>query len=206
MTPEKIAVLVITGVIAVLLSMTLMESADGVSPKSQVRPAPGPAPAEPVPSIEELMRGQGATVLKPPPRPPEAAPPPPAQELLRHRVQPGETLERIALKHLGSKAAHHRILAVNPGLDPRKLQRGQEILIPLPAKAPAATAAAPRGQAPAPAPEGGRSHVVARGESLASIARRHYGRESAWKRIFEANRDRIERPERLVAGTELRIP
>lgn len=51
---------------------------------------------------------------------------------------------------------------------------------------------------------GGRSHVVARGETLWSIAARYYGDGSQWKRIADANR--MADGNRLYVGQTLTIP
>lgn len=60
----------------------------------------------------------------PPPTPPRELPgPKPAV----HTVQAGDTLVRIAQKHGVSLAA---LQAANPGLDPRRLQLGQQIQLP----------------------------------------------------------------------------
>lgn len=51
-----------------------------------------------------------------------------------------------------------------------------------------------------------REHTVARGETLSHIAGEYYGRAVLWRRIFDANRDVIEDPDRVPEGTVLRIP
>ncbi len=51
-----------------------------------------------------------------------------------------------------------------------------------------------------------RLHVVRAGETLSQLARIYFDTASAWSRIFEANRDRIEDPDRILPGLELRIP
>ena len=44
------------------------------------------------------------------------------------------------------------------------------------------------------------------GDSLSKIAKRLYGDANQWKRIFEANRDRIKDPDLIQPGWKLRIP
>lgn len=51
-----------------------------------------------------------------------------------------------------------------------------------------------------------RSYTVVKGDSLSKIAKREYGEASAWKRIFEANRDQIKDPDLIHPGQVLRIP
>jgi hypothetical protein len=50
------------------------------------------------------------------------------------------------------------------------------------------------------------SHTVGAGETLGSIARTYYGSAGEWRRIFDANRDRVSDPDRLPVGLTLRIP
>ena len=63
----------------------------------------------------------------------------------------------------------------------------------VPADAPAPTAAA-------------RSYTVRKGDTLSAIAQRVYGRASRWPAIFEANRDRLDDPDRIQPGQVLRLP
>ena len=51
-----------------------------------------------------------------------------------------------------------------------------------------------------------RVYVVQPGDSLSKIAKEVYGDGSRWRRIFEANRDRISDPSMIHPGQELRIP
>lgn len=51
-----------------------------------------------------------------------------------------------------------------------------------------------------------RMYTVVKGDSLFKIAKKEYGHESAWHRIFDANRDQIEDPDLIYPGQHLRIP
>lgn len=51
-----------------------------------------------------------------------------------------------------------------------------------------------------------RMYIVEPGDSLSKIARRFYGDASAWRRIFEENRDLIKNPDLIQPGWKLRIP
>lgn len=57
-----------------------------------------------------------------------------------------------------------------------------------------------------PAAEAVRSYTVKSGDSLSAIAKREYGDAGQWKRIFEANRDKIDNPDLIHPGQELTIP
>jgi nucleoid-associated protein YgaU len=49
-------------------------------------------------------------------------------------------------------------------------------------------------------------YVVIQGETLSHLAQKFYGDATTWKRIHEANMDKIEHPDRIYAGQTLRIP
>lgn len=51
-----------------------------------------------------------------------------------------------------------------------------------------------------------RTYVVRPGDTLARIARRTYGSESAWRAIYEANRAAIADPARLRPGAVIILP
>lgn len=49
-------------------------------------------------------------------------------------------------------------------------------------------------------------HVVVKGDTLGKLAERYYGDPALYTKIFEANRDRIEDPDRIQVGWKLKIP
>lgn len=51
-----------------------------------------------------------------------------------------------------------------------------------------------------------RTHVVKSGETLRKISKDYYGDPEKWKKIWEANKSRIEDPNKLKVGTKLIIP
>ena len=51
-----------------------------------------------------------------------------------------------------------------------------------------------------------RSHQVRPGDTLFALATRYYGSGKQWRRIADANRDRMPSPEKLPVGVRLRIP
>ena len=53
---------------------------------------------------------------------------------------------------------------------------------------------------------GERSYTVAKGDTLSKIAKEHYGKASKWPKIFEANRDQLDDPDRIQPGQVLKIP
>ncbi len=57
-----------------------------------------------------------------------------------------------------------------------------------------------------PETKGGRTHVVAKGDTLFKLARKYYGDERKWKEIWEANKTRVPNRDKLEVGTKLIIP
>ncbi|KLD73765.1 LysM peptidoglycan-binding domain-containing protein [Xanthomonas hyacinthi] len=49
-------------------------------------------------------------------------------------------------------------------------------------------------------------YVVKPGDSLSKIAKLHYGDGNAWTRIFEANRDVLDDPDKIYPGQTLKLP
>jgi len=52
----------------------------------------------------------------------------------------------------------------------------------------------------------GRTYTVKSGDSLSKIAKEMYGDATAYNRIFEANRDKLDDPNKIFPGQELVIP
>ena len=54
---------------------------------------------------------------------------------------------------------------------------------------------------------GGRTHTVAKGDTLYQLARSYYGDQAKWKSIYEANRSTIgSDPNKIRVGQRLVIP
>lgn len=51
-----------------------------------------------------------------------------------------------------------------------------------------------------------RMHEVASGDTLSALAKRYYGDASKYNRIFEANRDQLNDPDKIRVGQKLKIP
>ena len=51
-----------------------------------------------------------------------------------------------------------------------------------------------------------RTYTVKAGDTLSKIAKEIYGSASEYNRIFEANRDKLSRPDKIQPGQELKIP
>jgi nucleoid-associated protein YgaU len=53
---------------------------------------------------------------------------------------------------------------------------------------------------------GGTTYTIEKGDTLSKIAKEHLGNANAWKRIFEANRDVLDDPDRIFPGQVIKLP
>ncbi len=53
---------------------------------------------------------------------------------------------------------------------------------------------------------GGQTYTVQAGDSLSKIAKQFYGNANDYNKIFEANRDKLNDPNKIQAGQQLVIP
>jgi len=53
---------------------------------------------------------------------------------------------------------------------------------------------------------GERTYTIEKGDTLSKIAKEHLGHASAWKQIFEANRDVLDDPDRIFPGQVIKLP
>ena len=51
-----------------------------------------------------------------------------------------------------------------------------------------------------------RTHDVVAGETLSALAKKYYGDASKYHKIFEANRDQLNDPDKIRVGQKLKIP
>ena len=111
----------------------------------------------------------------------------------RYTVQGGDTLGKISGRFYGDPAQWRRIYEANKaiiGNNPDVISVGQEFVIP-------------DASTPLPAQ---RTYTVRSGDTMRAIAQRFYGDEMQWKRIYQANRDRIPNPDVIHVGQEFIIP
>ncbi len=139
----------------------------------------------------------------------------------KYIVKSGDSPARIAKRQLGSESRVNEILALNPGLNPKNLKVGQELILPAgaapvvaqtPAQ-PVAAAAKPAGpstakpvaaSAPKASSKGGRSYKVQKGDTLSAIARRELGSASRAKDIQSMNPGLD--PAKLKVGQTIQLP
>ena len=214
MPPEKVAVLIITGLIAILMSVTILKSEERSEDEARLDDGTNPTmesmwEIETSIDYEQLRQGRARTSSR---KSKEKAQPAahlaqakPASPM-RYAMKSGDTLGEVARRFCGRSSAYRDILKANPQIkDERKIQRGEVIVIParllVGAKVSAKKSAAPLNRG-----GGTRTYAVRSGDSLRKIARKLYGTESKWKLIYEANGDLIRDPATVRSGITLRIP
>jgi nucleoid-associated protein YgaU len=132
-----------------------------------------------------------------------ATPPPAAATGTRtHIVASGDNFSTLAAKYYGDASLFGLIQKANPGVDPRRMKVGQNLVIPeRPAQVTSASAAQ---VSPVAGPD---EHIVAAGETLAKIAQDRLGAELRWEELYKLNRDVIGAdPARLKVGMRLKLP
>jgi nucleoid-associated protein YgaU len=117
----------------------------------------------------------------------------PSREFQQLKVQPGDSLWRMARRYLGDGARWQELLSLNPGLaaHPNFLAAGSTVNVPAVASKPV------HGSPPA--------ITVHAGDSLWSLARVHLGRGSDWPRLAYAN-PQVSDFLHLQIGSQLQLP
>lgn len=83
---------------------------------------------------------------------------------------------------------------------PRRFGTGESAETPPVAPPPARSGSVtPAGAVPA-------TYTVQKGDTLSSIARKFYGDQKMFKKIYEANKDKIKSPDNVPLGTVLTMP
>jgi nucleoid-associated protein YgaU len=119
-----------------------------------------------------------------------------------YTIQPDDTFTRIAVRLFGAERYWADIAQANPTVDPVRIRPGQVIQLP-----DAAALESADEPAPPPPPTGAVTYVVQAGDTLTTIARRHYDDARLWRVIYLHNRGVIGSDEnRIQAGMRLVIP
>jgi nucleoid-associated protein YgaU len=150
------------------------------------------------------------------------APPRASSETIRHVIEPGDSVSRLAARYLGANTRANReaIIRLNPSLqkDPNTLILGQVCLIPAPGTVRASNAAdnPPAVSGPMtpvlPATPGASGtqeywYTVREGDSLWRIASEQLGKGgSAVAAIKELNKDVLKGSDVVHPGMKLRLP
>ncbi len=120
-----------------------------------------------------------------------------------YTVEAGDSLWKIAEKFYGDGSFWRKIYAENAsviGSDPNKIRVGMVLTIYLnQGDGSMITSVAADGTAV-------NTYIVQRGDTLWKIALKVYGRSWRWRKIFEANTDKINDPGQIYVGQVLFIP
>ncbi len=214
---------------------------NGAFPADGTGAAPGGAPADwpVVPGTAGTKKDTtsadlGASGAAPggvvdPVAPPSVIPAPTTYKEVK--VGKNETLAIIAKRELGSSTRWPEIVALNPGLDPKRMKTGVTIKVPLKdGVAASAPVTPPTGQTPVaqvpggspapvvdnslppspkadtPAPVAEKTYTVQSGDTLSDIARRQLGSASKVGELKAANADVLKGSDVIRSGMKLRIP
>jgi len=113
----------------------------------------------------------------------------------KYKIRSGDILGTIAKRQLGSSRYASRIVDLNPGLNPKSLQIGQEILLPagaeVVAKQPASTSSY-------------RLYTIRPRDSFERIARVQLGDRSRVQELLAMNPN-VD-PRRLLPGKKIKLP
>lgn len=175
--------------------VTPRPTSGGSETSGDPRPAGGQPQGQPTPAPATSPRPTGSSAA------------PAATTERTHVVASGDTMTVLAERYFGDRNAWQLIAKANPLVDPAAMKVGTRLVIPSSAVAgapqtPVSRPPAAPGAAGAPA-----VHEVAAGETLYSIARRHYGTPAMWELIYAANRERIGAdPAALKVGMRLTLP
>lgn len=130
-------------------------------------------------------------------------------------IKEKDTLDTIAQAKYGSKRYATLIVEANPNLKPTSLRIGRKIVLPaMPVKAdvavtppvesaPVVVAETPKEVVAAAAPK---TYTVAQGDSLMVVSQKVYGTARHYKKVYEANKDKITDPNNLLIGLTLNMP
>lgn len=119
-----------------------------------------------------------------------------------YRVQPGDTLWAIAQKTFGDPTRWPELYQAN-----RSRLASAHLIRPDQTLELGSVQQASRGSArKTSASSGGSRYVVKPGDTLGTIARRHFGKASQWPVLYSLNQDRLADPHRIFPGQELRLP
>ncbi len=146
---------------------------------------------------------------KPAPAPTQAAPvkeavvATPASSERTHEVRPGESLSTICQQEYGTAALTAALAAHNGISDPDTVWAGRRLSLPA-ANVLTSGADIVAGNVETPARWG--AYRIKEGDSLSQIARQFMGSADRWRQLYELNRHAIGDPDRIRAGTVLKVP
>lgn len=230
---EKIGILIIVGIVALVLALACYSTGSGkkdweekgLGKEGRTGTAGEGSDPEEIPADLNLFSGDleaverdkkesaGILPLFPPQKSIQASEPaePFSREpnLEMYEVKKGDTLFTIARSYLGKGSLWQRIVQANPGIDPHKIHPGLRVKIPVENERledPSPLSQKERKLKEAQENLEGKYYVVKKGDTLCSISQRFYGTRSRWKDILEANKQRIADVRNIPEGLRIRLP
>jgi nucleoid-associated protein YgaU len=124
-----------------------------------------------------------------------------------HRITSGETLSSISAAAYGNAKYYKRLIAANPGVDPKHLKIGQMLNIPEANDDSEKNSSGSTSTEAAQNVDPSTAYVVKSGDTLEKIARRLYGDGQMQEKIYQANKALIGDDENVLKiGWVLKLP
>lgn len=176
---------------------------DGAT-KPTTKPTPEPTPTtkptpEPKPTTNPTPTTKPSTSA-PTTKPSTSAPatkPAATAGNVTYKVQQGDTLATIALNNYGSYKYHTKIYNANKAViqkNKNRLDVGMTLVLPKDGLLPALKVGS-----------GDKVYTVKAGDTLGKISAKFYGNSSKYKKIYEANKNRIKNPNMIYVGQKIVI-
>jgi nucleoid-associated protein YgaU len=122
-----------------------------------------------------------------------------------HVIESGENLWTIAQAVYGNGSLYTKIIAANPGLDPKNLKVGKKLIIP-DVSGSEKSSATPAAATDAPL-DPTKQYRIASGDTLEKISRKLYGGPNMQDNIYQLNKSLIgDDPDKLKVGWVLKLP
>jgi len=124
-------------------------------------------------------------------------------------VRDNDTLSRLASQYLDDKSRWRAFLKYNSGKldDPNDIRPGMTLkLPPMSNDSPGRSTTAQTGQAAGQTERGARTYTIQPEDNLYRIAQQKLGNGNAWRKIYNANKDKLASPDDLTVGETIRIP
>jgi nucleoid-associated protein YgaU len=157
-------------------------------PPSELSTEPVAEPVAEAPPISDNASDTTIAPVEAAVSPPVAIPAPPVEGSATYIVMPGDTLGKIAKKLLGSTRRWQELAQANNLADPHRLMPGDKIVY--------------SGQELALGIKT-KSHVVSKGETLGTIAKKIYGSYTYWPVLWRMNETQVSDPNKILPGMRL---
>ncbi|EGD49346.1 Peptidoglycan-binding lysin domain [Ruminiclostridium papyrosolvens DSM 2782] len=175
---------------------TIVYKISDSAPKPTPTPTPTPKPT-PAPTPKPTPTPAPKPTPTPAPKPTPATKPAATAGNVTYKVQQGDTLATIALNNYGSYKYHTKIYNANKAViqkNKNRLDVGMTLVLPKDGLLPALKVGS-----------GDKVYTVKAGDTLGKISAKFYGNSSKYKKIYEANKNRIKNPNMIYVGQKIVI-